>query len=90
MNTNTSVNSCSQSFFQGVGGIRLFWQRWHPELPMKGVVVFIHGIGDHGGRHESLVGALIGSGFAIYAYDSPPQCTHTLYRGNYLASPKRL
>lgn len=56
------------SVVPGHGGIQLFAQRWRPEHP-RGVVALVHGLGEHSGRYQHLVGRLTGSGLAVYACD---------------------
>jgi len=55
--------------FQGFDGLDLFWQYWQPLKKAKGVLVFIHGIGDHSSRHASLVNHSVESGYAFYTFD---------------------
>jgi len=51
-------------------GTRLFWQAWLPDQPpAAGVVVLVHGAGEHGGRYGFLGERLAAAGFATYAMD---------------------
>jgi acylglycerol lipase len=50
-------------------GTRLFWQAWLPEEPPAGVVVVVHGAGEHGGRYGYVAERLAAAGFATYAMD---------------------
>ena len=54
--------------FEGVDGIKLYYQAWLPENP-KAVVQVIHGFAEHSGRYKNVVDQLEPSGFAIYAHD---------------------
>ncbi|MBK5134284.1 alpha/beta fold hydrolase, partial [Candidatus Bathyarchaeota archaeon] len=54
--------------FEGVDGIKLFYQAWLPENP-KAVVQVIHGFAEHSGRYKNVVNQLEPNGFAIYAHD---------------------
>src|SRR6266511_1157576 len=50
-------------------GTRLFWQAWDPEGAARGVVVLVHGAGEHGGRYGYVAERLAAEGFAVYAMD---------------------
>jgi acylglycerol lipase len=50
-------------------GTRLFWQAWLPDAPPAGVVVVVHGAGEHGGRYDFVGERLTDAGFATYAMD---------------------
>ena len=50
-------------------GQKLFGQSWSPDQP-KGLVVLVHGMGEHSGRYSSsLVPELVSAGYAVYATD---------------------
>ena len=53
---------------QGAGGRSIFWQSWTPERPI-GVLVLVHGFGEHSGRYDHVVDRLTGLGLAVYAPD---------------------
>ena len=53
---------------QGAGGRSIFWQSWTPENP-AGVLVLVHGFGEHSGRYDHVVDRLTGLGLAVYAPD---------------------
>ena len=38
----------------GIGGINLYAQAWLPEAAPRAVIVVSHGLGEHGGRYETL------------------------------------
>lgn len=44
-----------------------------PEVERRGVVVLVHGLGEHAGRYERLAQRLTGWGFTVIGYD---QCGH--------------
>lgn len=52
-------------------GVTLKAMRWDPKpgTPVRGRVVIVHGLGEHGGRYSSLVAALCAAGFRVLAYD---------------------
>ncbi len=57
-------------FFEGVGGRRIFWRTWTlAAAPARGVVVLVHGAGEHSGRYDHVAGRLIAAGYAVYALD---------------------
>ncbi|MGE5591468.1 MAG: lysophospholipase [Bacillota bacterium] len=52
----------------GTGGVDLFYRFWRPSAP-RGVVVLVHGAGEHCGRFDHVARALAGRGLAVYGYD---------------------
>jgi alpha-beta hydrolase superfamily lysophospholipase len=68
---------------RGAGGAELFAQCWLPAPSPRGLVVLVHGFGEHSDRYSNLVTALINGGYAIYAFDqrghgrSPGKRGHT-------------
>ncbi|MBD2079707.1 alpha/beta hydrolase [Leptolyngbya sp. FACHB-17] len=59
----------SQGFFKSVGGLRLYYQSWHPVRNTRAVLVLLHGLGSHSGRFNNIVQYLVPAGYAIYALD---------------------
>ncbi len=53
----------------GVKNVNLFYQSWHPKKNSKAVIIFVHGLKDHGGRYREIAEKLALSGYASYAYD---------------------
>jgi alpha-beta hydrolase superfamily lysophospholipase len=51
------------------GGLELFYRAWRPAEDRRASVVIAHGLGEHGGRYERLVDALLARGFAVSAMD---------------------
>lgn len=47
---------------------RLFTQRWVVEQPV-GIVLLVHGLGEHSSRYQWTAGQLNGAGYSVYAYD---------------------
>ncbi len=72
-------------------GLELFYRRWRPAEETRASVVIAHGLGEHGGRYERLVDALLAHGFAVYAMDhrgfgrSPGQRGHVSSWAEYRA-----
>lgn len=58
-----------EGVFEGYQDIKLYYQCWLPHEELCGVVVFIHGFGDHSGRHGKLVQAVCEKGWAFYGCD---------------------
>lgn len=52
----------------GTAGTTLYWQSWTPENP-RGLVVLVHGMGEHSGRYPHVAQALNDKGFAVHAHD---------------------
>ncbi len=64
----------STGTFTGKSGVPIFFRRWLPKQPpagqpMRGTVVIVHGLGEHGGRYLNLVRPLLAEGYACYAQD---------------------
>lgn len=50
-------------------GTTLFTRRWTPDRGATGVVVIVHGVHEHSGRHAYLAAALMARGLDVFAYD---------------------
>jgi acylglycerol lipase len=55
--------------FAGAGGERIFWQSSAPDGPPRGVIVLVHGAGEHSGRYGHVVSRLVSEGYAVHAVD---------------------
>jgi alpha-beta hydrolase superfamily lysophospholipase len=59
--------------FAGAGGREIFWQAWTPDpdpaVQLRGVVVIVHGAGEHSGRYQHVAQRLVTEGYAVYALD---------------------
>ncbi len=55
--------------FTGARGTSLFRQRWRPEAPARGVLVNLHGLGDHSALYPAVVERFTSSGFAVHSPD---------------------
>jgi alpha-beta hydrolase superfamily lysophospholipase len=54
----------------GAGAVGIFWQSWAPEEgAARGVVVIVHGFGEHSGRYEHVARRLVAEGYVTYALD---------------------
>ena len=59
----------SEATFASVANVPIFYQKWLPDGPVRGVVMVVHGLGEHGGRYANLVERLLAEGYAVYAID---------------------
>ena len=59
----------SEATFTSVANVPIFYQKWLPDGPVRGVVMIVHGLGEHGGRYGNLVERLLPEGYAVYAID---------------------
>jgi alpha-beta hydrolase superfamily lysophospholipase len=59
----------TESHFTGAGGARLFRRIWRPPGGARGVVINLHGLGDHSGLYPALVEHLTGRGFVVHGPD---------------------
>ncbi|CAN1784916.1 Caffeoylshikimate esterase [Linum perenne] len=61
---------CSTSLFFGVKRNALFCRSWLPvDDDLKGILVIIHGLNEHGGRYAHFAKQLTASNFGVYAMD---------------------
>ncbi|WP_346292837.1 lysophospholipase [Sphaerothrix gracilis] len=58
------------SYFTAARGTQLYYQVWRP-AEIRGIVVLVHGIGEHSGRYESLTTALTKANFLVASFDHP-------------------
>lgn len=50
-------------------GLTLHCRAWTPDAPPKGVIMLLHGLGEHLGRYEHVAAALVDAGYAVHAVD---------------------
>ncbi|HUV08830.1 MAG TPA: lysophospholipase [Spirochaetia bacterium] len=55
--------------FQGADGLELYCQAWRPAGEARAVAAFVHGFGEHSGRHPNLVTSLTSRGIALHSFD---------------------
>ncbi len=56
--------------FTAPDGLELYYQTWvEPEIPMRGEVAIVHGLGEHSGEYEHVIERLAPAGFAVYGFD---------------------
>ena len=57
--------------YRSADGMQLAGYRWAPQnsAPPAGVVVLVHGMGEHLRRYDHVADALISAGFVVYGHD---------------------
>ncbi|MFC2029182.1 alpha/beta hydrolase [Chloroflexota bacterium] len=55
--------------FEGVRDVEIYYQGWLPEANAKAVVLIVHGLGEHCGRHMNVVNHLVPLRYAVYGLD---------------------
>ena len=58
-----------ESYLNGVGGLRIFWQSRLPDSDPRALVVIAHGAGEHSGRYEHVARRLVADGYGVYAIE---------------------
>jgi acylglycerol lipase len=50
--------------------VKIYWQEWKPEtVTFCGVVLLVHGLGEHSGRYTHVAEAFTRSGYVLFAFD---------------------
>ncbi|MBP7734500.1 MAG: lysophospholipase [Spirochaetes bacterium] len=64
------MNSYTHSIgtFIGKGGTEIFFQNWSVDNP-RGILIIVHGVGEHSGRYGNIINELKGSNVSVYALD---------------------
>ena len=75
------------STFVASDGDNLIIQDWPlaDEMPLRGVVIIVHGLGEHAGRYDHVARRLNQWGYAVRGYD---QCGHGESAGRGVACPR--
>ncbi len=55
--------------FDGVGGVRIVYDIWTPDIPPRAVVVLSHGLGEHARRYDHVAERFGQDGLVTYALD---------------------
>jgi alpha-beta hydrolase superfamily lysophospholipase len=55
--------------FDGVGGLSLYYQSWHPDGKPRAVLGILHGMGGHSSQYTSTAEDLVLRGCAVYGFD---------------------
>ena len=59
----------TEGYFTAADGTGIFRQSWLPDADPTGVVMLIHGLGEHSGRYGHVAEALVAAGHAVHALD---------------------
>lgn len=59
----------SERHFRGIGGVRIVYDTWTPDVPARGVVVLSHGYAEHARRYDHVARRFGGAGLVVYALD---------------------
>jgi alpha-beta hydrolase superfamily lysophospholipase len=59
----------SESSFEGVGGVRIVYDVWTPDVPPTGVVILCHGYAEHARRYDYVAQRFGAAGLITYALD---------------------
>ncbi|WP_197375786.1 alpha/beta hydrolase [Mycolicibacterium baixiangningiae] len=59
----------SERHFDGVGGVRIVYDTWTPDVPARGVVVLAHGYAEHARRYDHVAQRFGEAGLVVYALD---------------------
>lgn len=59
----------SERSFDGVGGVRIVYDTWTPEVTPRGVVVLAHGYAEHARRYDHVAQRFGEAGLVVYALD---------------------
>ncbi len=59
----------SERTFNGVGGVRIVYDVWTPDIAPRGVVVLSHGFGEHARRYDHVAQRFGRDGLVTYALD---------------------
>lgn len=55
--------------FKGVRNQEIYYQGWTPESDVRGVLLIVHGLGEHSGRYQNVVDHFVPLGYAIHGLD---------------------
>ena len=59
----------AEGSFEGLKGLNIYYQSWHPEEEPKAVLLLVHGYAEHSGRYRYVAEHFAKLGYAIYALD---------------------
>lgn len=81
--------------FTAFDGLELFYQSWVSD-PVTGIIIIVHGLGEHSGRYQHIIDKLAGQGISFYALDhrghgrSEGRRGHIKKFSDYIADLKKL
>lgn len=58
-----------EAHISGFDNLQLYRQSWNPEDGRRGIVVIVHGLGEHSNRYSHVVEELVPAGYGIYTFD---------------------
>jgi alpha-beta hydrolase superfamily lysophospholipase len=64
-----AASPAAEGSYVGSGGVTLFRRAWRPAVPSRGVLINVHGLGDHGGLYPYLVERAVRSRWTVHAPD---------------------
>jgi len=59
----------TEQTFTGMGGVRVVYDVWTPDLEPRGVVILAHGYGEHARRYDHVAQRFADAGLVTYALD---------------------
>lgn len=59
----------SEHSFDGIGGVRIVYDVWTPDVPPRGVVILAHGYAEHARRYDHVATRFADAGLITYALD---------------------
>ena len=59
----------AEDTFTGPENKKIFFQRWLPEGEVRGLILIVHGLGEHSRRYQNLIDHLLPENFGFYAPD---------------------
>ena len=71
----------SDGTFSAYDGTTIYHRTWAPDGDAKGVVLLVHGLGEHSGRYQHVAERLVDAGYVVAALD---------HRGHGKSSGKRV
>jgi alpha-beta hydrolase superfamily lysophospholipase len=70
MEASMSAITNQEGRFAAHGGLELYYQSWvSQEAPTRGVVLIVHGVGEHSSAYSNMVEQLAPAGFVLYGFD---------------------
>jgi acylglycerol lipase len=58
-----------ESYWSTDDGLQLYAQGWRPDGDARGIVLLVHGLGEHSGRYGHVGAVLSDAGYVLYAFD---------------------
>ena len=55
--------------FTGHQNLELYYQVWAPEVPPRGILAVVHGLGAHSDKCQNLIAYLVPRGYLVYGFD---------------------